>query len=73
MISGSKLSWFCTASGVSAGLPPGCPIVAPAAATASRPGTGDGVDDEHQIPGDLAENDHIGPATDSVGSAIHAS
>jgi hypothetical protein len=25
-------------------------------------GAGDGVDDEHQVPGDLAEYDHIGPA-----------
>ena len=25
-------------------------------------GAGHGVDDEHQVPGDLAEHDHIGPA-----------
>jgi hypothetical protein len=35
-------------------------------------GAGHGVDDEHQIPGDLAENDHIGPATGAVCSTIHA-
>jgi hypothetical protein len=35
-----------------------------------------GVDDEHQIPGDLAEHDHIGRAAGAVGSVVvtvHAS